>query len=116
MWCSAIGFIITLALSLLAAPLAAAAQPAGKVWRIGFLGYSSGRIPEPFREGLRDLGYVEGQNIVLESRGPEGHIDRLPDLAAELVRANVDLIVTMGTPGTRPAKQAPTTITIVIAL
>jgi putative ABC transport system substrate-binding protein len=115
MWCSAVGFIVTLALGLPAAPLAAAAQPAGKVWRIGFLGYSSGSIPEPFREGLRELGYVEGQNIVFESRGPEGHIDRLPELAAELARANVDLIVTMGTPGTRAAKQATTTIPIVMA-
>ena len=63
MWCSAVGCIVTLALSLLAAPLAAEAQPAGKVWRIGFLGYSSVSIPEPFREGLRELGYVEGQNM-----------------------------------------------------
>src|SRR3989441_9109849 len=70
----------TLFRSLLAAPLAAAAQPAGKVWRIGFLGYSSGRIPEPFREGLRDLGYVEGQNIVIESRSEE-HTSELQSLA-----------------------------------
>ena len=68
MWYSSVGAIITLILSLLAVPRAAAAPPTGKVWRIGYLDASSGSISEAFRQGLRDLGYVEGQNIVIEYR------------------------------------------------
>jgi len=101
---------------LLAAPLAAGAQQAGKVWRIGFLG--AGPSPTsvgkgPFRQGLQDLGYVEGRDFVMEYRFAEGHPDRLPELAADLVRARVDVIVTGGTQATRAAKQATQTIPIV---
>ena len=101
------------------APPAAEAQPA-KVPRIGFLGAASasGYAPQlkAFREGLRDLGYVEGKNIAIEYRWAGGKHDRLAGLAAELVRLKVDVLVTHGTPGTRAAKQATSTIPIVMAV
>src|SRR2546426_9364961 len=112
---SAIGAIVTLILSLLAVPLAAAAPPVGKVWRIGYLDAGSGRIPEAFRQGLRDLGYVEGQNLTIESRFAEGQLERLPELAAELVRLPVDILVTPGENAARAAQQATHTIPIVLA-
>ena len=105
-------FIATLTLGILAAPLAADAQPPTKVPRIGLLDYAA--FWEPLRQGLRDLGYVEGQNIAFEYRPTEGRRERLPDLAAELLRLKVDVIVTYGTPGTLAAKQATTTIPIVM--
>src|SRR5262249_15133221 len=88
-------FITSLASGLLAAPRIADAQPAGKVYRIGYLssgGSSPARslLTEAFRQGLRELGWVEGQNIVIDYRSAEGRFDRLPDLAAELVRLKVD--------------------------
>ena len=70
---------------------------------------------EAFRQGLRELGYVEGKNIVIEYRYAEGNLDRLPGLAAELVRLKIDVIVTGGGPNTRAAKEATTTIPIVMA-
>ena len=100
------------------APPIAAQQPT-KVPRIGFLGASSASVLaariEAFRQGLRDLGYVEGKNIVIEWRSAEGKLDRLPALAAELVRLKVDVIVTTGPAPTRPAKEATSTIPIVMA-
>jgi ABC-type uncharacterized transport system substrate-binding protein len=112
-------FLGTLAGSLLAAPLAARAQPAGKVWRIGYLGYSSPALEQhligAFRQGLRDLGYVEGQNLVIEYRSAEGKRERFPELAAELIRMKVDVIVTLATPAALAAKQATHTIPIVVA-
>ena len=101
-------------------PLAARAQQAGKVPRIGFLGAASpstfaSRL-EGIRLGLRDFGYVEGTNITIEYRWAEGRYERLPELAAELVRSNVDLIITHTTPGSLAAKRATTTIPIVMAL
>jgi len=119
-------FIGTLAGSLLAAPLAAEVEQAGKVPRIGVLSPGSpsgvGRNPSDlavlfaaFREGLRELGYVEGQNIKIESRWAEGNYDRLPGLAADLVRLKVDVIVTYGTPASQAAKRATGTIPIVMA-
>src|SRR3989442_1009324 len=86
-----------MSVSLLAAPLAADAQQAGKVPRIGFLRVTSPSDRPPlldaFRQGLREIGWVEGQNIVIDYRYAEGRVDRLPDLAAELVRLKGDLIV-----------------------
>src|SRR6266568_1082411 len=102
---------LTLAGSAVAAwPLAARAQQAGKVPRIGFLGLASpstfaARL-EGIRQGLRDFGYVEGTTIVIEYRWAQGHYERLPELAAELVRSNVDLILTHATPGGLAAKRA----------
>ena len=99
-------------------PLAARAQRPAKTV-IGFLGPASpstfaSRI-EAFRQGLRDFGYVEGTNITVEYRWAEGRYERLPELAAELVRSKVDMIVTHGTPGSLAAKRATTTIPIVMA-
>jgi putative tryptophan/tyrosine transport system substrate-binding protein len=111
-------FIGALAGGLLAALLPVAAQPAGKVYRIGVLINSSASIYarriEAFRQGLRDLGYVEGKNVTLEYRWSEGKQDRLPELAAELVRREVDLIVTRSA-GSLAAKRATTAIPIVMA-
>jgi putative ABC transport system substrate-binding protein len=107
-------------LGLFATPLAANAQPAGKrVPRIGYLdgaslSANSVRI-EALRQGLRELGYVEGQDVAFEWRSAEGKADRLPGLAAELVRLKVDVIVTGGAGATRPAKEATSTIPIVMA-
>ena len=106
--------------SLLAAPLAAQAQQPGKGYRIGYLGATTAssyaRHVEALRLGLRDLGYVEGKNLTIEYRWAEDKYDRLPDLAAELVRLKVDVIVTHTTPGTLAAKHATTTIPIVMAI
>ena len=98
---------------------AAEAQQPTKIPRIGYLGGASpstnpARI-EAFRQGLRELGYVEGKNIVIEWRYAEGKLDRLPALAAELVRLKVDVIVTAGPTATRAAKEATSTIPIVMA-
>ena len=111
----AVGCIVTLLLSLLAVPRAAAAPPTGQVWRIGYLEAGAGRIDEAFRQGLRDLGYVEGQNIVIEYRQADNQLDRLPALAAELVRLPVDVLVTAGENAARAAQHATRTIPIVLA-
>ena len=105
---------LPLALVLLAAPLAATAQqPPGKTARIGFLGDVPSFLSEAFRQGLRELGYVEGQNIAIEHRAPDWKYERLPGLAAELVRLKVDVIVAASPPATEAAKQATGTIPIV---
>jgi putative ABC transport system substrate-binding protein len=100
-------------------PVAAEAQNVANVRRIGYLGYSSplleGDLVNALREGLRDLGYVEGKNVAIEQRSAEGKIERLPELAAELVGLNVDVIVTLATPGALAAKQRTDTIPIVVA-
>jgi putative tryptophan/tyrosine transport system substrate-binding protein len=111
-----IGLLITL-LSLLAVPLAAEQQPQ-TIPRIGFLAVTSlsaiaARV-EAFRQGLRELGNVEGKNMVIEYRSAEGHGDRAPALAAELVRLKVEVIVTAGPMDTRTAKHATSTIPIVM--
>ena len=96
----------------------AIAQQPTKIFRIGYLGVNSLNInpdrPEAFRQGLRELGYIEGNNIAIEWRSAEGKQDRLPALAAELVRLNVDIIITGGPPSTRAAKKATVTIPIVM--
>jgi putative tryptophan/tyrosine transport system substrate-binding protein len=106
-----------LAVFLLAAPLAAEAQAPAKVPRIGFLSSQTPAVSAPyleaFRQGLRELGYVEGQNIAIEYRFSEGRPERLPALAAELVRLKVDVIVTTAPPAAPAAKQATSTIPIV---
>jgi putative ABC transport system substrate-binding protein len=112
-------FLQAVSVSVLAAPLAAAAaQQAGKVPRIGFLGVTSPSdrpsLLDAFRQGLRELGWVEGQNIAIDYRYAEGRLDRLPDLAAELVRLKVDIIVSFGTQGVTAARNATETIPIVM--
>ena len=101
-------------------PLAARAQQLGKVARIGFLGAASASgyatQVEGFRLGLRDLGYIEGTNIVIDYRWAEGKYERLPELAADLIRSGVDVIVTHGTPGSLAAKRATATVPIVMAI
>src|SRR5712691_10551237 len=104
---------------LVAAPPAAEAQQPAKVARIGYLVTGSPESPETravlaaFRQGLREHGYVEGQNIVIEYRAAEGKIERLADLAAELASLKVDLIIAPNTPAARAARQATKTIPIV---
>jgi putative ABC transport system substrate-binding protein len=111
-------FLLTSLAGALAGPLAAAAQQTGKVYRVGYMGTSSpsleSNLVEAFRRGLRELGYIEGQNIVVEYRWAEGQYDRFRQLAAELVSLRVDVIVTAGTPGALAAKQATTTIPVVM--
>jgi len=111
-------FIGTLAGGLLAAPLAAEAQDGGRVWRIGYLDQGSAAGSRSYvdglRQGLRDLGGVEGRNIAIEARFAEGKTDQLASLAADLVRLKMDLIVTSTTPAALAAKHATKTIPIVI--
>ena len=100
----------------LGTPFAAYAQQAAKVARIGYLGLDLANVPrlrEAFLHGLRDLGYVEGHNVVIEYRDAEGKLERLPALAAELVALKVDVIVAPGTLAALAAKQATKTIPIV---
>src|SRR6185436_16669557 len=110
------GFLCGLGLGVLAAPLAGEAQQAPKVPRVGFLitGSSQGFQPllDAFRQGLRELGYVEGQSIAIEYRWAEGKYERLSDLAAELVRLRLDVIVAVATPAVQAAKQATRAIPI----
>jgi putative ABC transport system substrate-binding protein len=112
-----VGFFLPIAVALFSAVSVASAQQAGKVYRIGWLSYLECPVrPEfmdPFRQGLRELGYVEGQNIVIECRGALGVADRLPGLADELVRLKVDVLVAPSTPSAIAAKQATNTIPIV---
>jgi len=112
-------FISTLAGSLLAAPLAAGAQPAGKVHRLGMLETRSTVLNaaniDAFRQGLLELGYKEGQNLEIVYRSSDGHDERFPSLASELIRLKVDLIVTRGTPAALAAKSASRTIPVVMA-
>ena len=112
-------FVCALASGLLAAPLAAHAQQAGKVYRIGILGNvpltdpGGARLWEVFIQGLRDLGYVEGRNLMIEYRSAEEKPERLPALAAELIGLKVDVIVAPNTPAALAAKQATRTLPIV---
>src|SRR5215510_2396528 len=109
---------LVVAVSILVAAWAADAQPTGKVYRMGYLysgsATSSPRGPEAFRAALRELGWVEGRNIVIDYRFAEGRFDRLPDLAAELVRLKVNVIVAWPTPPAIAAKNATGTIPIVM--
>ena len=106
-------------LSLFAAPLAAEAQQAGKPARVGILMLTTRATGtaavDHFRSGLRELGYVEGQSVLLEYRAAEGKVERLPELARELVAARVDVIYTPTAPAALAAKQATSTIPVVFA-
>ena len=110
--------LLCLALLILASVFSAEAQQPKKVSRIGVLSggtasSNASRI-EAFRQGLRDLGYVEGQNVTIEYRYTEGLDDRIPNLAAELVQLKVDVIITAGTPATQAANNATKAIPIVM--
>src|SRR5262245_44218817 len=113
-----IQLIVTLAMSLVTVPCATDAQPARKCFHIGRLfpgtaAFAPARL-EPFRQGLREIGYIEGQHYVLESRAAEGQPDRLPDLAADLVRLPADVIVVAATGAAKAAKNATSTTPIVM--
>jgi len=112
-------FIGSVASALLAAPLAAHAQQAGKVFRIGILetipAAQNAANLDALRKGLRELGYVEGRNLIIEYRSADGRAERFPELASELVRLKADLIVTRGTPAARAAMGATATIPVVMA-
>ena len=112
-------FLATLGGAAAAWPLAAHAQQPGRVWRIGVLETTSMAMNaanfEAFRQNLRDLGYIEEQNLIIEYRSAEGRSERFADLAADLLRLNIDVIVTRGTPAVLAAKKATTTIPIVMA-
>jgi putative ABC transport system substrate-binding protein len=106
-------FVGTLAGGIVVAPFAAEAQQAAKIARIGYLVGGSGPVDQTFLQGLRDLGYVEGRNLVIEYRSAEGKSERLPALAAELVALKVDVIVAPSTVAALAAKQATSTLPIV---
>ena len=111
-------FVQTLSASLVAAPLAAEAQPTTRIARIGYLGFgapaASATRVEALRAGLRDLGYVEGKNLVIEFRWA-GTVDQLNEAAAELVRMKVDIIFATSSTESEPARRATSTIPIVFA-
>jgi len=109
-----VGIAVVLALSLALAPLAGEAQPAGKVYRIGYLAVVQSPLDDAFRQGLREVGYVDGQNVMVEYRYADGRNERLASLAAELVSLNPDLIVSVTTPATAALQQATATIPIVM--
>jgi len=106
-------FVGTLTFGLLATPLVAEAQQAGKVWRIGLISVSSRKEHAAFFDRLRELGYVEGGNLAVERRYSEGSVERFPELAAELVRLKVDLIVVDTTPAALAVKRLTSTIPVV---
>ena len=112
--------IITLGAGTLVSPLSSLAQPSTKIWRVGYLSQrhldfvDADYVYGSFRQGLRELGYVEGKNLVIEWRSAEGKIERLPELAVELVRLKVDILATGGNPAAQAAQKATTTIPIVM--
>ena len=114
-------FVLTSLAGALAAPLAAEGQQAGKVYRVGILGKKASdpveaRLWQAFRQSLRARGWIEGGNILIEDRWAEGNASRLPELAADLVRLKVDLIVARSSPYVRAAKAATSSIPIVFVL
>ena len=112
--------VVALGASVIAAPFSSFAQQQGKIWRVGFLAQrhvnfiDSDNYYGPFRQGMHDLGYVEGKTLIIEWRSAEGKNERLPSLAAELVNFKVDVIVTVGAPAISAAQKATATIPIVM--
>ena len=111
-------FITLVGSAAVSVPLGTSAQQAGKVYRIGFLSYRGCRTSlDPngeFRRGLREVGYVEGRNLVLECRDAPGQVERFPDLALQLIRLKIDVLVAEGTPASLAARQVTTTTPIVM--
>ena len=109
-------FLIATILTLGSFPLRfqPAFHPAVRLPRVGYLGNSPPEGPDPFADGLRALGWVDGQNVIVERRYIEGNIERAPQLAAELVRLNVDVIVASAPPNVRAAQRATSSIPIVM--
>ena len=112
--------LLAIATTLLAMPLPGETQNARKIYQVGYLGNSSASLEpdlvEAFRQGMRELGYIEGKNLVIEFRWAEGRYDRFASLVTDLIHLPVDVIVTAGTPGTLAAKNATKTIPLVIAV
>jgi ABC-type uncharacterized transport system substrate-binding protein len=110
--------IVTLSLGILIVPLLTDAQQKATMYRIGFIGNSTAALEAnligPFRDGLRDLGYLEGRNVLIEYRWAEGQYERFPALIAELIALKVDVIVTAGTPATQAVKKATTSVPLVM--
>jgi putative tryptophan/tyrosine transport system substrate-binding protein len=106
-------FITLLSGGVAAWPLGALAQESGKIWRMGFIAQGSERFYDALFEGLRELGYAEGRNLLVERRYAEGHAERFPEFAAEMVRLKVDIIVVSTTPAALAVKNATTTIPVV---
>src|SRR2546426_7446920 len=113
-------FLCGLTLGALSAPLGARAQQAGKVYRIGYLSNGNPTTTAPFvdafRQGLREFGWVEGQNVSIEYQWADGRLERLPALAADLLKAPLDVIVLGGGPAVRAAREATRTVPIVSAI
>ncbi len=109
--------VLALVLGLILAPAAVDPQPLAKVARIGYLSTAGGRGPYigAVQEGLRELGWVEGQNVISEYRGADGKVDRLAGLALDFVRSKVDVIVAMETPAAHAAKEVSGSIPVVFA-
>ena len=112
--------VLVLCAGSVVAPLASLAQQSGKVWRVGFLAQrhvdfvDSDSYYGPFTHGMRELGYVVGRNLMIEWRSAEGKSERLPELAAELARLKVDVVVAPGTPAAQAAQKATATIPVVM--
>jgi putative ABC transport system substrate-binding protein len=106
-------FITLLSGGVAAWPLGALAQESGKIWRMGFIAQGYERFYDALFEGLRELGYAEGRNLLVERRYAEGHAERFPEFAAEMVRLKVDIIVVSTTPAALAVKNATTTIPVV---
>src|ERR1035438_1584681 len=112
--------VVALGVGAIALPLVVFAQPQGKIWRVGFLSerhvdfLDSDYYYGPFRQGMRELGYAEGKNLVIEWRSADGKSERLRGLAAELVNLQLDVMLTAGTQATSAAQKATTTIPIVM--
>jgi putative ABC transport system substrate-binding protein len=106
-------FIVLASGGVAAWPLAAVAQDSGKTWRMGFIAQGYERFYDAMFEGLRELGYAEGRNLVVERRYAEGHADRFPEFAAEMVRLKVDVIIVTTTPAALAVKDATATIPVV---
>jgi len=116
-----IGLAVILTVGLISVPLAAQAQQPGKVYRVGILGEkasdpSEARLWQAFRSGLQERGWIEGKNLLIESRWHEGNHARLPELAADLVRLNVDLIVTRGSIYVQALKEATSSIPVIFTM
>jgi putative ABC transport system substrate-binding protein len=94
-------------------PLVARAQQSGKIWRIGFIAHRYEKFYDPLFQGLRELGYTEGQNLIVERRYAEGHAERFQDFAAEMVRLKVDAVIVVTTPAAFAVRNATTTIPII---
>ena len=106
-------FVTLVGGAMVAWPLVARAQPSGKIWRIGFIAHRYEEFYDPLFQGLRELGYTEGQNLVVERRYAEGRVERFKEFAAEMVQLKVDVIIVVTTPAALAARNATTTIPIV---